>query len=302
MTFSTKTSTNRAVLPDSPMLPLRGALGRAKVGLPPWAVTISLGWLVLLLAGALLQPLLPLPDPTRSDYAAIMAPMFSPGHILGTDEVGRDILARLLSGARVSLFVGVASIALAVIIGAPVGIIAGYYGGWTNRLIVAGLDIVLSFPNLIALIALSMFLGPGLWTIIFGIGVIASAPVARVARSATLTYVNRDFVTAARGMGFGNARIIVREILPNVVVPVIAYAMVVLAVAIVAEASLSFLGLGIQPPDASWGSMMGTGRAKLTQAPHIVLLPAFTMAVSLLAINFLAEHFAKRFDIKESAL
>lgn len=302
MTYTTKTKSHRTVVPGTPMLPFRGALGRARKGLPPWAVVVSLGWLVLLLAGAFLLPVLPLPDPTRSDYGAIMAPIFSPGHLLGTDEVGRDILARLLSGARVSLFVGVASIALAVVLGAPLGIIAGYFGGWANRAIVAGLDIILSFPNLVALIALSLFLGPGMWTIVVGIGIIASAPVARVARSATLTYVNRDFVTAARGMGFGHLRIIVREILPNVVVPVLAYAMVVIAVAIVAEASLSFLGLGIQPPDASWGSMMGTGRAKLTQAPHIVLLPAFTMAISLLAINFLAEHFAKRFDIKESAL
>lgn len=302
MSFSTRTQSQRTVVPGSPPLGGRRPRGGSRKGLPPWAVVLSITWLVLLLAGAFLLPVLPLPDPTRSDYAAIMAPMFSPGHILGTDEVGRDILARLLAGTQVSLFVGVASIALAVILGAPLGIVAGYFGGWINRVIVAGLDIVLSFPNLVALIALSLFLGPGLWTIVVGIGIIASAPVARVARSATLTYVNRDFVTAARGMGFGHLRIIVREILPNVVVPVLAYGMVVIAVAIVAEASLSFLGLGIQPPDASWGSMMGTGRAKLSQAPHIVLLPAFTMAVSLLAINFLSEHFAKRFDIKESAL
>src|SRR5690554_1106249 len=302
MSFTTKTRSQRTVVPGSPPIGGRGLLGRSRRGVPPWAVMISVGWLVLLMGSALLLPVLPLPDPSRSDYGAIMAPMFSPGHILGTDEVGRDILARLLSGAQVSLFVGVASIALAVVLGAPMGILAGYFGGWANRFIVAGLDIVLSFPNLVALVALSLFLDPGLWTIVVGIGIIASAPVARVARSATLTFVNRDFVTAARGMGFGHARIIVREILPNVVVPVLAYAIVVIAVAIVAEASLSFLGLGIQPPDASWGSMMGTGRAKLTQAPHIVLLPAATMAVSILAINFLAEHFAKRFDIKESAL
>ncbi|AWB90218.1 ABC transporter permease [Homoserinimonas hongtaonis] len=302
MSFTTKTKSQRTVVPGSPPLGDRSPLRQSRRGMPPWAVMVSIAWLVALMAGAVLLPVLPLPDPGRSDYAAIMAPMFSPGHLLGTDEVGRDILARLLSGAQVSLFVGIASIALAVVLGAPMGIIAGYFGGWTNRVIVAGLDIVLSFPSLVALIALSLFLGPGLWTIVVGIGLIASAPVARVARSATLTFVNRDFVTAARGMGFGHVRILTREILPNVVVPVLAYAMVVIAVAIVAESSLSFLGLGIQPPNASWGSMMGTGRAKLTQAPHIVLMPALTMAISILAINFLSEHFAKRFDIKESAL
>ncbi|WP_431710512.1 ABC transporter permease [Glutamicibacter uratoxydans] len=268
----------------------------------PLALTLSVAWLVILFGSIILFPLLPLPDPARSDYAAIGALPFSPGHILGTDEIGRDMLSRLIVGAQVSLTAGIGAILVAVIIGSTLGICAGFFGGWVNRVISGALDIMLAFPSIVALIALSVFMGPGLWTIIIGIGIVASPALARVARSATLTFVNRDFVVAARSMGASSLRILFREILPNVIVPIIAYATVMIAVAIVAEASLSFLGLGVPPPAASWGSMMGTGRAELSTLPHIVLLPAATMFITLLALNFLAEFFSKRFDIKEAAL
>lgn len=275
------------------------AASRKKLPVP---VALSIGWLVLLALAIAFFPILPLPDPSRSDYAAISAPLFSPGHILGTDEIGRDMLSRLIVGAQVSLTAGIGSIVVAVAIGSILGIAAGFFGGITNRIISGALDIMLAFPAIVALIALSVFLGTGLWTIVIGIGIVASPAVARVARSSTLLYVNRDFVVAARSMGAGNFRILIREILPNVVVPILAYATVLIAVAIVAEASLSFLGLGVPPPTSSWGSMMGTGRAELASHPHIVLVPAATMFITLLALNFMAEYFAKRFDIKEAAL
>jgi peptide/nickel transport system permease protein len=266
-------------------------------------VSLSLGWLVLLLAAIVLQPLLPLPDPTRSDYGAIAQPPgVSSEHLLGTDEIGRDILARLITGARVSLIVGIGSIGLAVLIGSALGTLAGFFGGRVNRAISGLVDVMLAFPALVALIALGVFLGPGLDTIIIGIGIVASPAVARVARSSAMAFTNREFVTAAHGMGAGSWRILRREILPNVVVPILAYATVLVAVAIVAEGSLSFLGLGVPPPESSWGSMMGTGRSELATDPHIVLLPAAAMFVTLLALNFLAEHLGKRFDIRESVL
>ena len=266
-------------------------------------VALSGGWLCLLVAAIVLQPFLPIPDPTRSDYAAIAVPPgVSPAHLLGTDEIGRDILARLITGARVSLVVGIGSIALAVLIGSALGVCAGFFGRLTNRVISGLVDVMLAFPALVALIALGVFLGPGLDTIIIGIGIVASPAVARVARSSTLLYANREFVTAARGMGAGSWRILRREVLPNVVVPILSYATVLIAVAIVAEGSLSFLGLGVPPPASSWGSMMGSGRSELASDPHIVLLPAAAMFITLLALNFLAEHFGKRFDIRESVL
>jgi peptide/nickel transport system permease protein len=266
-------------------------------------VTLSCVWLVLLVAAFTLQPWLPLPDPARSDYGAIAVPPgASPDHLLGTDEIGRDILARLITGARVSLTVGIGSVAVAVVIGSLLGVCAGFFGGRTNRVISGVIDVMLAFPALVALIALTVFMGPGMLTIIVGIGIVASPAVARVARSATLTFANREFVTAARSMGAGSLRILRREILPNVVVPILAYGTVLVAVAVVAEGSLSFLGLGVPPPQSSWGTMMGTGRSELATHPHIVLLPAGAMFVTLLALNFLAEHVGKRFDIRESVL
>jgi peptide/nickel transport system permease protein len=281
----------------APTLPRR----RRREG-PPLSVIFSVAWLGILVAAIVLFPLLQLPDPTRSDYGAIAAGPFTEGHILGTDEIGRDILSRLVVGARVSLTAGIGAVLVATLIGSTLGICAGFFGGIANRVISAALDIMLAFPAIVALIGLGVFLGPGLGTIIIGIGIVASPAVARVARSATLLYVNRDFVVAARSMGAGSWRILFREILPNVVVPVIAYSTVLIAVAIVAEASLSFLGLGVPPPASSWGSMMGTGRAELQHHPHIVLVPAATMFLTLLALNFLAEFLSKRFDIKEAAL
>ncbi|QEW01250.1 ABC transporter permease [Microbacterium caowuchunii] len=290
------------IVPSAPHTkPIRTA-PRRRTKVLPVAVILSASWLALLVLAAIAQPILPLPDPSRSDYGAIASLPFTPGHILGTDEIGRDMLARVIAGARISLTVGVLAVLVAVVIGAPLGILAGYFSGTTNRVIGVFLDISLAFPSLVALIALSVFLGPSLTTIVIGIGIVSAPAIARVARAATLTYAPREFVTAARGLGAGHLRILVREILPNVVVPVTSYALVLVAVAIIGEASLSFLGLGVPPPTSSWGGMMGTGRSEITRSPHIVLIPAFFMFISLLAINFLAEHFTKRFDIKEASL
>lgn len=273
-----------------------------RLSMPPAAVAISAVWLLLLALAVVLQPWLPLPDPDRTDYGAIAAVPFSPGHLLGTDEIGRDILSRAVAGARISVVAGVGAVLVAVAIGGTLGVIAGYFGSWTNRIISAVLDVMLAFPSLIALIALSVFLPASLWTTIAGLGIVFAPAVARVARASTLSFRHREFVLAAQATGSRHFKIILREIVPNVTIPIVAYGMVMVAVAIVAEASLSFLGLGVPPPAASWGSMMGTGRAALTESPHIVLIPALFMFVTLLAINFIAEHFGKRFDIRESVL
>lgn len=264
---------------------------------------LSAGWMLLVVTLVMLQGVLPLPDPNRSDYAAMQAlPFVTPGHLLGTDEVGRDILARVIAGAQVSLIAGIGSVLVGVIIGLPLGVAAGYFGRTTNVVISGALDVMLAFPGLIALIALTVFVGPSLWTVVIGMGVVFSPAVARVARSSTLLVAGREYVVAARGTGAGTMRVLIREVLPNVVVPVLAYAMVLVAQAIVIESSLSFLGLGVPPPQASWGGMMGTGRAEMAEHPHIIIVPAVAMFLSLLALNFLAEAFGRRFDVKEAAL
>lgn len=292
------------VQPEPPVSTTPGAAAgkkRSRRRLPVLLI-ISLLWLALLVVTCIVYPLVSSTNPTISDYAAIAARPGAPGHLLGTDEIGRDILARLVQGSKVSMLVGLGSVAVGCLIGAPLGVMAGYFGGWVSKILSGVSDVVLSFPPLVALIALGMFIGPSIGVIILGIGIVFFPQVARVAQSATRTYATRDFVTAARGMGTKNARIIWREITPNVVGPVLAYCIVLIGVAIIAEGGLSFLGLGVPAPMSSWGSMLGSGRDMLAQAPHIVLIPAITMALTLTALNFVAEYFTKRFDIRESAI
>lgn len=269
---------------------------------PPVLFLVSLAWLVFLVVMCIGYPLFSNTDPSLSDFGAVAAPPGTAGHLLGTDEVGRDMLARLVQGGRVSLTVGLGSVIVGCLIGAPLGICAGYFGGIVSRIIGAVDDIVLSFPPLVALIGLGLFLGPSQKVIIIGIGLVFFPQIARVSQSATRTYARREFVTAARGMGEGALRILRREILPNVLGPVLAYCAVLVGVAIIAEGGLSFLGLGVPQPTASWGSMLGTGRDSLDKSPHIVLLPAAAMGLTLTAFNFVAEFLTKRFDIRESAL
>jgi peptide/nickel transport system permease protein len=269
----------------------------------PVVAVLSAGWLGLVVAAVVARPLLGLPDPTSIDYANIAVEPFSTGsHLLGTDLLGRDILARLITGARVSLSVGIGSVAVSIVLGGALGIVAGFFGGWVDRAIGALTDVLLAFPPLVATIALTVFLGASLQTLVLAIGIVFTPQLARVARSAALTYAKRDFVVAARGTGATSLRVLVREVLPNTVGPILAYGAVMVAVGIVAEAGISFLGLGVPPPQSSWGSMMGEDRSALTYSPHIILVPAFVMALTLLSVNFLSEYVGRRFEIRGAVL
>ena len=265
-------------------------------------LAFSVVWLASLVLFAVTYQWWGLPDATESDYAAVGVGPFSPGHVLGTDPIGRDMLARLVVGARVSLLVGLCGAAVASVLGTVLGLISGFFGGAISRVVTAITDVLLAFPGIVALIALSVFIGPGLALLILGFGIIAAPQVARVARSLTLSFSNRDFVMAARSMGSPDTRVLRREIFPNVLGPVIAYGTVLVAVAIVAEGSLSFLGLGVPAPTSSWGSMIAEGRNSFHTAPHIALLPAGFMFLTLVSIYFLAEELNRKFDIKESSL
>jgi len=274
--------------------------GRRRRRLPA-IVVVSMVWLGLLVALVALAPVLPLPDPATSDYSAVrLAPFVSIDHILGTDNLGRDILSRLISGAAVSLAVGVGSVAIAVVLGTAMGAVAGYFGGIADRVMSWATDILLAFPSLIALIAITSFLGPSMWTLIIGLGVVSIPMVARVARSATMSFAQRDFVSAAKAIGTPEGRILRREILPNIAPTVISFAVTLIAIAIVAEGAMSFLGLGVPAPQASWGGMMNEGRGDLRTAPFIVMAPAIAMCVTLLAINFVADWISRRFDSRGS--
>ncbi|MBV9880224.1 MAG: ABC transporter permease [Gemmatirosa sp.] len=270
------------------MWPLLRRDGRARVGL---TVVVVLG------AAALLAPLLARQDPTAIDLAGALRPP-SGGHWLGTDVQGRDVWARLVFGARVSLAVGVASQAIALVLGVALGLVAGYYGRWVDELVMRLADVTLAFPTLLLLIAMAAALNPSLGTVLVTIGVVGWAGMARLVRGQVLVVRQAEYVQAERALGAGDVRIMVRHVLPNVIAPVVIAATLGVAGAIMAEAALSFLGLGVQPPTPSWGAMIADGRdmSQLRGAPWTSLFPGLAIGAAVLGFNLLGDALRDALD------
>jgi peptide/nickel transport system permease protein len=258
---------------------------------------VSLGWVGAMILLAVLANVLPLPDPNAPKSAANLAPGIH--HLLGTDELGRDELARIIHGARVSLVVGFASIALGLAFGGLIGLVAGYYRGRVDRILMAVVDVMLAFPPLVFTLALIAFLGQSLFNVTIAIAVISIAPIARIVRASTLTFAERDFVVAARTLGAKDRRIIMREILPNVAIPIGAFSFIAIALAIVGEGALAFLGQSVRAPTATWGGMISQGRNFLQDNPQLSMIPAAFMFVTVLALNFVGDRIRSRFDVRE---
>ena len=248
----------------------------------------ALVWIALVFALAILADLLPLADPVRQTLLARRQPP-SMLHLLGTDDLGRDILSRVIHGARASLAVGLIAPLLGTLIGGALGLLAGYLRGIFATLAVGATDVLLAFPPLVLALAIVAYLGQSVCNVILVLAILTVPPVTRIARAATLAVAGRDFVTAARALGASHARILLKEILPNVLLPLGAYFLVLVAVAIVAESILSFLGLGVPPPAPSWGSMVAEGRESLDIAPHIAFIPAGVMFLTVLAFNLVGD-------------
>jgi peptide/nickel transport system permease protein len=259
----------------------------------PFSVWIALAWSAMIVLAAILAPLLPMPDPNTSDYENIAAPPM-PGHPLGTDQLGRDMLSRLVWGAQASLQVGFVAVALGLTLGLALGLLAGYYRGWIDSVISVVVDIVLAFPSLIFIMVLVAIRGSSAPVLIVGLGAVMVPTFTRLARANTLVWTQRDFVTAATVLGSRRQRTLAREVFPNVLPSILAYAFVVVAVVMVAEGSLSFLGFGIQPPTASWGSMIAGGRTLLYTAPYIVLFPSLVLLLTVLSFNFIGDYLRGR--------
>jgi peptide/nickel transport system permease protein len=263
-----------------------------------WAAMV---WMVVVFAAAALADLLPLPSPTDMDMLDRRAPA-SALHWLGTDGLGRDELARLVYGARISLTVGLCAPVIGVLIGGALGILAGYFRGRLESLIVGSMDVLLAFPPLILALAVTAYLGQSLLNLTCILGVLGVPAFMRVARAATLTLARREFVIAAQALGATHARILLRELLPNVFLPLLAFFLLGVAVTIVVEGALSFLGLGVPPPISSWGSMIGEGRESLEIAPRLAFLPAITMFLTVLSFNLVGDALKALTDPRQSAL
>jgi peptide/nickel transport system permease protein len=262
----------------------------------------AVAWIVLIALAAIFANWLPIQSPTDMDLLAKRAAPFSEGHLLGTDHLGRDELSRLIHGGRVSLTVGLLAPVIGVLIGGCLGMLAGYFRGRFETFAVGGVDVLLAFPPLVFVLAVTAFMGQSVANITIVIGVLGIPAFTRVARAVTLTLSEREFVTAARALGATDLRILVRELLPNVTLPLLAFFLLAVAVTIVVEGALSFLGLGVPPPTASWGSMIGEGRENLDIAPWLAFLPAGFMFLTVLSFNIVGDTLRALTDPRPGAL
>lgn len=259
------------------------------------ACMIVLGLIIL---SAIFAPLLTPYDPAVGSVVQRLKPPLTPGHLLGTDELGRDMLTRLLYGGRMSLIMGIVPVLLALLIGGTFGTIAGFFGGWTNTIIMRATDVLFAFPSILLAVAIAGALGSGLSNALIALTVVLIPPLVRVTESATTQVRSLDYVEAARASGAGGGTIIRVHILGNILAPVVVYATSLLSVAIIMSAGLSFIGLGAKPPTPEWGLMLNTLRSAIYSQPLLAALPGvFIFAVSL-SFNLLSDGLRSAMDLQ----
>jgi peptide/nickel transport system permease protein len=285
--------------------------GRKPFGL---GAKLSMAWLGLLVFCAVFADLLPLSDPNEAKFGYETLGPFQTGRFpLGADANGRDLLARTIYGARTSLVIAVCAVAFGLIIGGILGLIAGYFRNAVSTALVSLFDILLAIPQLVLALALVAVLKgdpnveggfhmPTVLVLILALGLVSIPILARITRANTLTWSQREFVTAARAQGAGHFRIMVREVLPNVLPAMLSITFLGVAVAIVAEGGLALLGASVDAPTSTWGTMIATGREQLREAPFIVGVPITAIFLTVMALNFLGDAIRDRFDVRESAL
>jgi peptide/nickel transport system permease protein len=276
-------------------------------------------WIGLVIVCALCADILPLPGFDRIDWDHMAAPPgtcvqnsvqeYNQGraprtifYLMGTDTLGRDILTRLIFGARISLAIGLSVPLTGLLVGTGFGMVAGFYKGKADNIIMAVMDTVLAFPGIILLLAITYTIGPGLKNLIFAMGILVTPSFSRIARANTIKFVEQDFVPASKMMGHSDLYIMVHELLPNVIVPVALYALMIVGYIITAEGVLSFLGFGIPEPFPSWGKMIAEGKDLLDQAPFISLIPSFIMFLTILSFNLLGDCLREHIETKEAQL
>jgi peptide/nickel transport system permease protein len=282
--------------------PASGAPGRplARHRLGPF-FWIPLAWTTMVVVLAATANLLPLRSPIEADFTVI-AVWPDASHWFGTDQLGRDIFSRAVFGARISLIVGLLAPAFGLGVGIFLGLAAGYFRGRTESIIVAAMDAIMAFPGILVVLAVTAYVGANTALLIFLLGFLTIPAFMRVTRANTLVFAQREFVLAARAMGATHARVLTLEILPNVIIPMLIYALVVVSRIIVIEGVLSFLGLSVPPPQPTWGNMIADGQTDLATLPYIPFIPSALMFLTVLSINLIGERLRARTDFRGSAL
>ncbi|MEZ5855166.1 MAG: ABC transporter permease [Hyphomicrobiaceae bacterium] len=262
-------------------------------------VTLIFGAVLLtIILTAVFAHLLAPYDPAAASMIRRLKPIGTPGHILGTDETGRDMLSRLLYGGRLSLFMGIAPVVNALIIGGALGIFAGFIGGWLGMLVMRGMDVFYAFPSVLLAIAISGALGAGIENAVLSLTIVFIPPIARISESVTTQVRSLDYVEAARATGAATFTIIRAHILPNVLGPIFIYATSLISVSIILASGLSFLGLGVRPPEAEWGLMLNTLRQAIYVNPFIAALPGVMIFITSLSFNLLSDGLRSAMDIR----
>lgn len=284
--------------PDVPPAPVRRRPRLPK--LSGFGTALAIGWTLLVLLGALVVDFLPLSE-ARDPSLALTTPSMLPpdlfsAHPFGTDGQGLDVLGGLLYGARVSLVVGIGGVVIGALIGGALGLLAGYRGGWTDRVVSILTDTLLAFPSLILLIAIITVLDPTLINVTMALGIMVVPAYARLVRANAMSFAGREFVTAARSLGAGELRIMLREVTPNIVQPIFSYSFMLIAVLIVAEASLSYLGLSIPRPEPTWGNMISAGQSDFQRHPLLVGIPAVVLFLTVLSFNQIGEAAGRKWS------
>ncbi len=300
----------------SPAFPNPTALAMAAVEADPGRSTkkgigvggwLSVAWLVLLVLVGVIgwvtdQKFPGLPDP-RNDVGDFKLGMFSSGHLFGTDGSGQDVLSLTVNGTYASMFIGVFSVLAGFAVGGLFGILAGYFKGRVGAVLGSTTDILLAFPPLVLAISIVTFLGNSLLWVTVALAIVSVPVLSRIARAATLSWAEREFVTAARAQGAKHGRVMVKELVPNVLPAMLSIALLGIAVVIVAEAGLAIVGAGVNPNTTiTWGSIINTGRDDIDSAPHIVLIPSIVIFITVMALNYLGDALRAKFDVRESAL
>lgn len=260
--------------------------------------SVLLGALIVsvIVAAALLAPVLPIGDPNRTQPGRRLAAPLSSGLLLGSDHLGRNLLSRIVWGARISLTVGVLATVLAMIAGTTVGLLAGYFGGLVDQIVMRTIDLVMAFPYILLAIALVAALGPGLLNAMMAVAVVNVSFYARGIRGAVLTLRGQEFVEAARAAGATDGRILRQHVLPGIVAPLLVFASMNVGMMIVETAGLSFIGLGAQPPTADWGTMLADGRQFITVAAHVAAVPGLAIFLLVLGLNLVGDGLRDALD------